>query len=105
MCDLWWKKRHWDRHFSEFFGFALPISFHSGPPYSYIIWGMNKRPVGGRSSETQSHHIDMNNNASSSAVVNTVSNEMVMSSDNKAMRQHELTPRSRDLLEKLITLS
>jgi hypothetical protein len=27
-----------------------------------IIWGMNNRPVGGCSSETQSHPIDMNNN-------------------------------------------
>jgi hypothetical protein len=28
--------------------------------YSHITWGMNNRPVGGRSSEIQSHPIDMN---------------------------------------------
>jgi hypothetical protein len=27
--------------------------------FSYIIWGMNNRPVGGRSSETQSHPINV----------------------------------------------
>jgi hypothetical protein len=46
---------------SEFFSF--PCQYNStGPPYSYIIWGMNNRPVGGRSSETKSRHIDINNN-------------------------------------------
>jgi hypothetical protein len=28
MWDLWWKKWHWDRYFSEYFGFPLPISLH-----------------------------------------------------------------------------
>jgi hypothetical protein len=28
-----------------------------------ITWGMNNRPVGGRSSETQSHATDMNNSS------------------------------------------
>jgi hypothetical protein len=28
MWDLWWTKWHWDRFFSEYFGFALSISFH-----------------------------------------------------------------------------
>jgi hypothetical protein len=32
--------------------FSLSISFHRGTPYSYIIWGMNDVPVGGRSAET-----------------------------------------------------
>jgi hypothetical protein len=32
------------------------------PPYSYIMWGMNNRPFGGRSSGTYSHSIDINNN-------------------------------------------
>jgi hypothetical protein len=41
--------------------FSLPISFHRGFPCSYIIRGMNGRPVGGRSLET-SRPIDMNNN-------------------------------------------
>jgi hypothetical protein len=30
--------------------------------HTRIIWGMNNRPVGGRSSETWCHHIDMSNN-------------------------------------------
>jgi hypothetical protein len=38
--------------FYEFFGFFLSISFHRGPPYSYIIWGVNNRLAGGRNSET-----------------------------------------------------
>jgi hypothetical protein len=28
MWDLWWTKWHWDRVFSEYFGFLLSISFH-----------------------------------------------------------------------------
>jgi hypothetical protein len=40
--------------------FLLSISFHHGSPCSYIICGMNNRPTGGRSSETQCHPIDMN---------------------------------------------
>jgi hypothetical protein len=28
------------------------VSFNCGSPYSYIVWGMNIRPVGCRSSET-----------------------------------------------------
>jgi hypothetical protein len=28
MWDLWWTKWHWDRVFSEYFGFSLSISFH-----------------------------------------------------------------------------
>jgi hypothetical protein len=28
--DLWWTKWHWDRFFSESFGFPLSISFHRG---------------------------------------------------------------------------
>jgi hypothetical protein len=43
--DLWW-------HFSELFGLPLSVSFHHGSPCSYIIWGMNNRPVCGCSSET-----------------------------------------------------
>jgi hypothetical protein len=31
-----------------------------GSPYLYIIWGMNNRPVGDRSSETFSHPVDIN---------------------------------------------
>jgi hypothetical protein len=37
----------------------LYITHHSSP-CSYIIWGMNNRPVGGRSSGTQSHPFDIN---------------------------------------------
>jgi hypothetical protein len=46
--------------FSEFFGFLVSVSFHLSP-CSYITWGMNSRPVGGRSSETSSHPNDINN--------------------------------------------
>jgi hypothetical protein len=46
---------------SEFFGFPLRVLFHRGPPFSCIIWGMN-RSVRCRSSETWSHPIDMKNN-------------------------------------------
>jgi hypothetical protein len=28
MWDLWWTKWHWDRLFSEYFGFPLSVSFH-----------------------------------------------------------------------------
>jgi hypothetical protein len=34
-------------------------SFHHGFPYSNVTWGLNCRSVGCRSSETQSHPIDM----------------------------------------------
>jgi hypothetical protein len=39
--------------------FPLSTSFHHSFPWSYTTWGKNKRPVGDRSSETQSHPIDM----------------------------------------------
>jgi hypothetical protein len=61
MRDLWRTKWHWDRFFSEFFGFPLSVSFHHGSPFSYINWGMNNMPVRGRSSETQAHPIATNN--------------------------------------------
>jgi hypothetical protein len=31
---------HWDRVFSEFFRFLLPIYFHRVSPYSDIIWSL-----------------------------------------------------------------
>jgi hypothetical protein len=40
----------------------LSMSFRSGSPYWYIIWRMSNRPVAGRSSETWSYSIVMNNN-------------------------------------------
>jgi hypothetical protein len=45
MWDLWWTKWHWDRFFSELFGFPLSISLLRPSPYSYIIQGMNKTSV------------------------------------------------------------
>jgi hypothetical protein len=43
---------------SEFWwSFPLSTSFHHGSPCSYITWGVNNRPVGGRSSETLSDTI------------------------------------------------
>jgi hypothetical protein len=50
-CSICGVKCHSDRFLSQLFGF-LPISFHCGSPYAYIAWGINNRPVGGRSSET-----------------------------------------------------
>jgi hypothetical protein len=47
--------------FSEFFGFLLSVSFYHSCPYWCIIWGMSNGFVGGRSSETSSYPIDMNN--------------------------------------------
>jgi hypothetical protein len=41
--------------------FLLSISFHHGSLYSYIILGMSNRPVGGRSLDTYSRPIDVNN--------------------------------------------
>jgi hypothetical protein len=54
MWYSWWTKWQWGRSFSEFFGFPLSISFHRRSPCSNITWGMNNRPGGVRSSETQS---------------------------------------------------
>jgi hypothetical protein len=59
MWDLWRSKWQWDR-FSPNSSVFLSISFHSGSPYLYIIWEMNIRPVGNRSSETQCRPRDMN---------------------------------------------
>jgi hypothetical protein len=47
--------------FSGFSGFLLSIQFNRGSPHSYITRGINNRPVGGRSSNTCSRPIDMNN--------------------------------------------
>jgi hypothetical protein len=41
---------------------SLSISFHRFSPLSHIVCRMDNRAAGGRSSETQSHPIDMNNN-------------------------------------------
>jgi hypothetical protein len=62
MWCLWNINWRWDRFFSEFIGYALSKSLHRGSPYSYITWGTNNRPIGGRSSETYSHSIDINTN-------------------------------------------
>jgi hypothetical protein len=35
MWDLWWTKWHWDRFFSEFFGFPVTVDLQT-----HIIWGM-----------------------------------------------------------------
>jgi hypothetical protein len=45
----------------KFCGFSLSVLFHHGSPYSYSIWWVNNRLVGGDISETQSHPIGMNN--------------------------------------------
>jgi hypothetical protein len=45
MWDILWTRWHWDRFFSEFFGFLVSISFHRESLYSYIVWEMNSRPL------------------------------------------------------------
>jgi hypothetical protein len=55
MWDLWSKKWHRDKIFSALFSYYLSISFYRGSPCSYIIWGTNNRPFGGRRSQTKSH--------------------------------------------------
>jgi hypothetical protein len=42
--------------------FTLSVSCQRDSPFSYIIWRMSSRLSGGRSSETWSDPIDMNNN-------------------------------------------
>jgi hypothetical protein len=44
----------------SFFVISLSVSFYHVSPYSYIIWGMDNKLDGGRSSETSSRPIDMN---------------------------------------------
>jgi hypothetical protein len=58
MWDLWWTEWHWDRFFSELFGFTLSVSFHRRSSNSYH-GGMNNIYVSGSSSET-SHLIEIN---------------------------------------------
>jgi hypothetical protein len=66
--------------FSESFGFTLSVSFHRGSPYSYIIRGMNNRPFGGRSSETLSNPVNINNSKHSLiAMVTSVIQLMTLS--------------------------
>jgi hypothetical protein len=50
MWDVWWTKWQWDRFFSEFFDFTLPILLHRRSPYSYIIRETNNMSVIGISS-------------------------------------------------------
>jgi hypothetical protein len=51
MWYLWWEKWHWDRFFSEFFGFLLSTPFRRGSSLFYVDWEMNNTPFRGRSSE------------------------------------------------------
>jgi hypothetical protein len=70
MCDLWWTKWLWDGFFSELFGFprqynsTVAVHTHISPGGG----GVNSRPFGGRSSETQPHPVDMINKSHSSAI-------------------------------------
>jgi hypothetical protein len=38
----------WSRFFLEFFGFSPVNIIKPSSPLSYVVWGMNKRPVRGR---------------------------------------------------------
>jgi hypothetical protein len=60
MWNLWLTKWHCDEYLSQVFSIFLSISFHCGSPLSYIIWGMNNRPVKGRSSESHPHRHEEN---------------------------------------------
>jgi hypothetical protein len=51
MWDLWWTKWHWNRFFSEYFGFPLSISFlGKGQKIIIIIVifiiGLHRKPQG-----------------------------------------------------------
>jgi hypothetical protein len=39
MWDLWWTKWHWDRSFSESFGFLLSVSFYHCSIFTYLSSG------------------------------------------------------------------
>jgi hypothetical protein len=39
MWDLWWTKWHWDRFFSESFGFPLSVSFHRCSIFTHVSSG------------------------------------------------------------------
>jgi hypothetical protein len=54
--------------------FTLSLSFRRGFQCSNITLGINNRPVCGRSSETSSQSIDMNNNNLSNTDIHTGSN-------------------------------
>jgi hypothetical protein len=51
--------------------FLLSILFHHDSACSYITWGMNSMPVGGRSSETYFHTIDMFNQSINQSISQT----------------------------------
>jgi hypothetical protein len=54
LCEICGAQIRTGTHFSpNSFGFILLVSFR---------WGMNNRPVGGRSSESSSHPVDDSNN-------------------------------------------
>jgi hypothetical protein len=53
MWDLWWTKWHWDRFFTEYFGFPLSISFHrcsitwkNGQKLIIFFTGLHNKPQG-----------------------------------------------------------
>jgi hypothetical protein len=37
MWDLWWAKWHWDRFFSEYFGFPLSVILYGGEARSLTL--------------------------------------------------------------------
>jgi hypothetical protein len=52
MWDLWWTKWHWDKFFSKFFSFPCQC-YSTMALHTHIIWGMNNRPTGSCSSQTE----------------------------------------------------
>jgi hypothetical protein len=55
-CGICGEKVALGQVFLRVLQFSLSIIFHRGSPHSYITWGVNNRPVSGRSSETVSPH-------------------------------------------------
>jgi hypothetical protein len=70
MWDLLWTKWQWSWLFFGFVSFPFLISFHQGVELIHIIWGMNNRPVVGRSS--QLHSTDMNKKKTQQSLLYTI---------------------------------
>jgi hypothetical protein len=60
MWDMWWTKWHWDRLFSEFFCFSLPVFSTMDIHTHNISSGVKNMPFFGSSSKTLIHHIYLN---------------------------------------------
>jgi hypothetical protein len=58
MWDTWWTKRHYDRLFSESFGFLLSISFHRCSIFTHVSsGGWTMGPIAAAVPQRQPHPI------------------------------------------------